>query len=148
MPYPGLLKSYSVSSFFSHRAPNLQADGSVRAERSKHLITLTKTADTGWKCSIQKNIFFHRLRNASSSYLPLAFWVVCMIIGYLPSFYLSIIDLLGLSHYCHSLSLLQLTACGQQLKAISDICLGKSIRQKCLLLKNTGFVLGISKEGA
>lgn len=77
MPYPGLLKSYSVSSFFSYRAPNLQADGSVRAERSKHLITLTKTADTGWKCSIQKNIFFSQIEKCLK-FLPTFGFLGCM----------------------------------------------------------------------
>lgn len=53
-----LLKSYSVSSFFHHRSPTLQADGVVRPERSKHPTTLIKTADTEWKCSIQKMFRF------------------------------------------------------------------------------------------
>jgi len=36
VPYSGLLKTYSVSSFFHHRSPDLQVDGVVRAERRKH----------------------------------------------------------------------------------------------------------------
>lgn len=129
VPYSGLLKSYSVSSSFHHRSPHLQVDGVVRAERSKHPTTFIKTADTEWKCSAQK-IFCSRDWG-----MPRVPRYLCISKCYA--------ELKGIWQFSTSASLtfwvwdvtatvdflLQCTACGQQLKAIGDICLGKRAGQ-------------------